>query len=165
MIFVDTGAFVARYVRHDSEHRRAKRSWAEIERTGSRCFTSNFVLDETFTLLGRRASYAFAAERARALLGSKALTVLRPDPDDEMRAVELFAKLADQRVSFTDCVPSFSCAGRGWSGPSASTVISSWPDSSSSLRPEWKRAAPARFPRHPGRFRRGAFPETLESAA
>jgi predicted nucleic acid-binding protein len=55
-------------------------------------------------LLGRRASHLFAAERARALLGSKALAVLRADADDEIRAIELFAKFADQRVSFTDGV-------------------------------------------------------------
>ena len=104
MIFVDTGAFIARYIRQDNQHGRARRAWAEIERSRSRCFTSNFVLDETFTLLGRRASYPFAAERARSLLRSAALTVLRPDLDDEETAVDVFTKLADQRVSFTDCV-------------------------------------------------------------
>ncbi len=103
MIFVDTGAFVARYLRQDSHHRRAKRTWNEIERARDRCFTSNFVLDETFTLLGRRASYSFAAERARALLRSEALTILRPDAEDEQAAVDLFTKFADQQVSFTDC--------------------------------------------------------------
>ncbi len=65
--------------------------------------TSNVVLDETFTLLGRRASYAFAAGRARSLLGSSALTILRPDAEDEQAAVDLFAKFSDQQVSFTDC--------------------------------------------------------------
>ncbi|MGH9365658.1 MAG: type II toxin-antitoxin system VapC family toxin [Thermoanaerobaculia bacterium] len=104
MIFVDTGAFVARYIRQDGHHRRARRVWAEIGRSRSRCFTSSFVLDETFTLLGRRSSYSFAADRARALLASTELTVLRPDADDETRAVDLFAKFADQQVSFTDCV-------------------------------------------------------------
>jgi predicted nucleic acid-binding protein len=104
VIFIDTGAFVARYIRHDGHHRRARRAWAEIDRSRSRCFTSSFVLDETFTLLGRRSSYGFAAERARALLASAALTILRPDADDEAKAVDLFAKFADQRVSFTDCV-------------------------------------------------------------
>ena len=104
MIFVDTGAFIARYIRQDGHHRRARRAWAEIDRSGSRCFTSSFVLDETFTLLGRRSSYSFAADRARALLGSTVLTILRPDADDEMRAVDLFAKFADQQISFTDCV-------------------------------------------------------------
>jgi len=29
---------------------------------------------------------------------------LRPDADDEIRAVDLFSKFADQKVSFTDCV-------------------------------------------------------------
>ena len=65
---------------------------------------SNFVLDETFTLLGRRASYSFAADRARSLLRSSALTILRPDAEDEEEAVEVFAKFADQQVSFADCV-------------------------------------------------------------
>jgi len=104
VIFVDTGAFVARYIRRDGHHRKARRAWAEIERNKSRCFTSSFVLDETFTLLGRRASYAFAADRARSLLRSAALTILRPEADDEEKAIDLFAKFADQEVSFTDCV-------------------------------------------------------------
>ena len=104
MIFVDTGAFIARYIRQDSHHRRARRAWSEIERSRSRCFTSNFVLDETFTLLGRRASYSFAADRARSLLHSGALTILRPDADDEEKAIDVFGKFADQQVSFTDCV-------------------------------------------------------------
>jgi len=104
VIFVDTGAFIARYIRRDGQHRRARRAWAEVDRSRSRCFTSSFVLDETFTLLGRRSTYAFAADRARALLSSTALTILRPDADDEVAAVELFDKFADQQVSFTDCV-------------------------------------------------------------
>ena len=104
MIFVDTGAFIARYVRRDGHHVRARRFWAEIEKLRTACFTSNFVLDETFTLLGRQSSYSFAAERARALLGSKALTVLRPDGEDELTALDLFARFADKEVSFTDCV-------------------------------------------------------------
>lgn len=103
MIFVDTGAFIARSVRRDSHHSRARRVWAEIEKRRNACFTSNFVLDETFTLLGRQTSYSFVAERAKALLGSKALTILRPDAEDELAALDLFARFADQEVSFTDC--------------------------------------------------------------
>jgi len=104
VIFVDTGAFIARYVRRDNHHRQAKRAWGEIERSHVRCFTSNFVLDETFTWLGRQASYSFAAERGRSLLRSSVLTVLRPNAEDEEEAIEVFAKFADQQVSFTDCV-------------------------------------------------------------
>jgi predicted nucleic acid-binding protein len=104
VIFVDTGAFLARYVARDQYHKRAVTTWRRIEKRRDRCFTSNFVLDETFTLLARRTSYAFAAERARGLLASRVLVVLRPTKEDEIAALELFEKLADQEVSFTDCV-------------------------------------------------------------
>ena len=104
MIFVDTGAFLARYVVRDQYHQEALRLWERIERGGKRCVTSNFVLDETFTLLARRAGYAFAAERARKIFSSEALTILRPVEEDEREALGFFEKYADQEISFTDCV-------------------------------------------------------------
>lgn len=104
MIFVDTGPFLARYLESDQYHRRSRDAWKQLEKRQQRCFTSNFVLDEFFTLLGRRSTYSFAAERARLILASRSLIVLRPSAEDESRAVDLFEKLADQRVSFTDCI-------------------------------------------------------------
>ena len=104
MIFVDTGAFLARHVSHDQLHAKARRAWKDLEKAKSPLFTSSFVLDETFTLLARRTSYAFAADRAEAVYASRVLTILRPDAADEQSALSLFRKLADQEVSFTDCV-------------------------------------------------------------
>ena len=104
MIFVDTGAFLARYLAGDQYHDAAVRAWKRLERSSGVLFTSSFVVDETLTLLARRATYAFAAARADALYGSRILSILRPDAADEATAVELFRKFADQRVSFTDCV-------------------------------------------------------------
>jgi predicted nucleic acid-binding protein len=104
LIYVDTGPFLARFVEQDQHHAAALRAWTEIERHSQRCITSNFVVNETMTLLARRASYDFAAERGRRLYGSKVFEILRPDRDDEIAALETFTKLADQRVSFTDCV-------------------------------------------------------------
>jgi uncharacterized protein len=69
-----------------------------------RLFTSNFVLDETFTLLGRRTGYNFAAARARAILSSAAITIIRPSKYDEIEAVKLFEKFAEQSISYTDCI-------------------------------------------------------------
>lgn len=104
MIFIDTGAFLARHVQRDRHHEQAVRSWSELAARRRRCMTSNFVLDETLTLLGRRVSYGFAAERAAAWWASAALSIARPDERDELAAIELFRKLADQEVSFTDCI-------------------------------------------------------------
>lgn len=104
MIFIDTGAFLARYLKRDQYHRQAIKSWQRIQATRVLCFTSNFVLDETLTLLARRADYEFAAERGRAFLSSSVLRILRPQLEDELKAVELYIKFADQKVSFTDCI-------------------------------------------------------------
>ena len=104
MIFVDTGAFVARYVARDQWHSTAVNAWQELAGGSWRCFTTNHVLDETLTLLARRAGNIFAAERARALFVSKELTIIRTDREDEMRAVDLLGQFADQSFSFTDCL-------------------------------------------------------------
>ncbi|MEM7356866.1 MAG: PIN domain-containing protein [Acidobacteriota bacterium] len=104
MIFLDTGAFLANYLERDQYHDQARVAWRDLEATPWRCFTSNFVLDETFTFLARRTSYRFAAERARSLLASNVLEILRPDEEHELQALDLFEKFADQQVSYTDCV-------------------------------------------------------------
>ena len=104
MIFIDSGAFLARTIKRDQYHGEAVAFWKRLQSTRERCFTSSFVLSETFTLLGRRAGYEFAAERARNIYASERLTLLRPTREDEVEAVELLEKFADQKVSFTDCV-------------------------------------------------------------
>lgn len=104
MIFIDTGAFLARYLPRDQHHEQAQRGWVELDRERYRCYTSNFVIDEFLTLLARRSHYAFAAERAHRVYGSRKLEILRPDAEDEREAVKLFEQFADQEVSFTDCV-------------------------------------------------------------
>ena len=104
MIFIDTGAFIARYVERDQYHNRAVECWSILEKARDRCFTSNAVLNETFTLLGRFDGYPFAAQRAANIYSSTALTILRSNHDDEVNALGFFRKYADQRVSFTDCL-------------------------------------------------------------
>jgi hypothetical protein len=104
VLFIDTGAFLARHLSKDQYHSRAAAFWDVIRRKNEFCATSNFVLDETFTLLGRRAGYSFAAERARNIYMSQSLRILRSDGEDELKAIDLFEKYSDHRLSFTDCV-------------------------------------------------------------
>lgn len=104
MIYVDTGAYLARYLRRDQYHQKANAFWEKIRQNQESCFTSNFVLDETFTLLGRWAGYDFASQKAVIIYASKLQTILRPTREDEIKAIEIFQKYADQNVSFTDCI-------------------------------------------------------------
>lgn len=113
MIFIDTGAFVARHLPRDQHHRAAVNGWKQLARRGWRCLTTSFVLDETVTLLARRAGARFAAERARAMLTSERLTIVRPTADDELLAIELLEKFEDKDPSFTDCVSFVAMRARG----------------------------------------------------
>ena len=104
MIFVDTGAFLARYLRSDQHHAESLAAWDRIERNRERVSTSNMVISELATLLARRSTYSFAAETIRNLYDSDIFDILRPDREDEREALRFFERYADQEVSFTDCL-------------------------------------------------------------
>lgn len=104
MIFVDTGAFLARYIQRDQYYRHATDGWKRLVQSARKCFTSNLVVSETATLIARRAGYKFAAQRLHLLLTSQLVTVLRSSQEDELQSVALMEKYADQEVSFVDCV-------------------------------------------------------------
>ena len=87
MIYVDTGAFLARYLSRDQYHQKAGAFWKKIRKNQESCFTSNFVLDETFTLLGRWAGYDFASQKAANIYASKHIIILRPTREDEIKAI------------------------------------------------------------------------------
>lgn len=104
MIFIDTGAFLARYLNRDQYHKQSLLIWKKLAASKHESFTSNFVLDELFTLLGRKADYEFAVKQATIILASTHLKILRPDIAIEKTALGYFKKYADQQVSYTDCV-------------------------------------------------------------
>ena len=102
MLFIDTGAFLARYLSGDSCHLKSAAIWKKI--AGEALFTCNHVLEETLTLLSRSAGYNFAADRAQNIYSSPALEILFSSKEDEIAAIGIFRKYADQTVSFTDCI-------------------------------------------------------------
>lgn len=101
MIFVDTGAFLAFYIKRDQYHRRAHKIFSDLPRPFA---TSNHVVDELATLLGRIAGYHYAADRIDDLYGSENIEVLGSTRDDEIDAIRWMRKYADHEVSFTDCI-------------------------------------------------------------
>ena len=101
---MDTGAFVGRFLVNDQYHEAALRLWDKVERTNEICVTSGPVLVETITLVARRTSPAFAVEKARLIYRSARFKILRPGPVEELEALAVALKYADQRLSFTDCL-------------------------------------------------------------
>ena len=104
MIFVDTGAFIARYIKADQFHAQSIEQWRRLAADNEQLFTSNFVINETITLLSRWAGTKYAAGTARILYASGALTIIRPVEEDETQAIHMLERSGQPGISFTDCV-------------------------------------------------------------
>lgn len=78
--------------------------WNQLQKTKAKFYTSNFVLDEMITLLGRWVSEDFALEKAYSIYNSEAFIIVRPEEAEEFHALELYKKFSDKKMGFTDCV-------------------------------------------------------------
>jgi len=105
-LFLDTGAFVAIEDIDDANHRRALEFREKIRRGETpfrSLYTSNYVVDETLTLLRFHCSHHVATTFRRLLESSKILSVLWVTEDIERAAWDIFEKRSDKDYSFTDC--------------------------------------------------------------
>ncbi len=103
-MFIDTGAFIARYLRRDEHHAAATAGWVKLLRAGRQVVTSDMVVAEAINFLAQRTDGPFAAKAGFAILTLPLLRIARPAKDDETAALELMGRFEDQAFSFTDCV-------------------------------------------------------------
>jgi predicted nucleic acid-binding protein len=107
MIFVDTGAWVALEDKRDSQHAAAIKLKQDLLLTQTRLITSNFILDETLTLLLLDVGYMHTVRFKRLLDGlirNNAVALFHITPDLETEAWGVFVRFnRDKRWSFTDC--------------------------------------------------------------
>jgi hypothetical protein len=101
--FVDTSGFYALLVQGD-DRRKAAIDWlARAREQGLRAYTSDYVLDETATLLKAR-GYAKQVETLFDLLDeSEAITLLHVGEERFQKSKAFFLKHQDHEYSFTDC--------------------------------------------------------------
>jgi uncharacterized protein len=101
-LFIDTGAFYARYVVRDAHHEEALRLWDKITQGPFQCLTSNFVLSELITLLIYRFGTRQALQAAREIYASSAIEIISINTDIELKALSFLEKFDDQKLSMTD---------------------------------------------------------------
>jgi hypothetical protein len=101
-VFIDTGAFLALANKPDSLHELTATVYQEALEQNATIITSNYIVDETITLIrarvGHRAAVAFIKS-----LDVSGIKVLRITEGDEHSAREIFIKYKDKEFSFTDC--------------------------------------------------------------
>jgi uncharacterized protein len=103
-VFVDSAGFLALWDAGDEHHRAALRLQEELVRKHRYFVTTEYVADETVTLLLVRHSHRAAGDFLDALERSEALRLEWIDPARFHAAASWFRKHADKEWSFTDCV-------------------------------------------------------------
>ena len=101
-LFIDTGAFYARYVAADEYHERAMKLWQKVQAEKIPCFTTNFVLSELISLFVYRSGTPSALKAAREIYASNAITIFSITSEIELKALEWMERFADQKFSMTD---------------------------------------------------------------
>jgi hypothetical protein len=102
-MYVDTSAFYALEDVSDDNHRKAIRIRDEIGDKKVGLLTSNFVMDETLTLIRIKLGHDAAVNFGKNIRKSKIINVVHVTEEIEEHAWMIFVKYQDKDFSFTDC--------------------------------------------------------------
>jgi predicted nucleic acid-binding protein len=98
-VFVDSSAWYALGNARDKNHLAAKR----FLDAGHRLLTTNFVIDETITLVLVRKGYQAAVDLGEQLWSEEQARIVWLSRADQRAAWQLFKRYSDKEFSFTDC--------------------------------------------------------------
>ncbi|HEY1719209.1 MAG TPA: PIN domain-containing protein [Verrucomicrobiae bacterium] len=102
-LFMDTGGFVALLSAEEASHEKASAVMEEASRDHRSVVTTDYVLDETATLLRARRLTKHLKEFLQLTETSQALNIEWMTPDRFAAARTFMLKHLDQEFSFTDC--------------------------------------------------------------
>lgn len=104
LVFIDTGAFKALIDEKDEFHTRVKNIWDRLRNNDSMLVTSNYILNESFTLIRKRCGINTVKNFRDYLAHSgMSIKIVRVMVDDEKNAWQWFVQPISD-LSFTDCV-------------------------------------------------------------
>jgi len=100
VVFVDTGVWFALLVSKDPNHQRTT-GW--FDSISEQVITSDYVVDETLTLLLMRGERSKAIEFGNLVIVGSLAILHKVSEDQFIRSWILFQKLSNAGLSFTDC--------------------------------------------------------------
>ena len=103
-VFVDTAGFLALWDASDEHHVRALGLQSELARQKRGLVTTDYVVDETVTLLLVRHSHAAASDFLGTINATQWLQLEWTDSERFHAAAAFFVRHEDKDYSFTDCV-------------------------------------------------------------
>ncbi|UCE12372.1 MAG: type II toxin-antitoxin system VapC family toxin [Candidatus Heimdallarchaeota archaeon] len=104
MIFIDTGAFFASKVKNDVNNPSAVKIEKEIQQGKyGKMITTNYILDELYTLLRGRVSHEETIQIGETIRRSRNIRIIWILEALEEKSWDFFKEHQDKTYSFTDC--------------------------------------------------------------
>ena len=102
-LFVDTSAWLALNDKNDQYHGEAVSRSAKVKQQKIQLVTSEYVFDESITIIRYRVSHRAAVILGDALMSSTIVSIQEIRDEERLKAWALFKKYGDKELSFTDC--------------------------------------------------------------
>ena len=102
-LFVDTSAWLALNDKNDQYHGEAVSRSAKVKQQKIQLVTSEYVFDESITIIRYRVSHRAAVIFGDALMSSTIVSIQEIRDEERLKAWALFKKYGDKELSFTDC--------------------------------------------------------------
>lgn len=104
-IFVDADAFIALTKDDDSNHKRAKQIFSDLQDAPVTFVTSNLVFAEVVTVLSQRMNHEVAVMFITNMKSEDStFQIERISEYTEEKAIQIFIEQTSKNVSFVDCV-------------------------------------------------------------
>ena len=101
-VFIYTSAIYALLNLKDENHRKAVNYYENLKKKNAIIITTNYIIDETYTLLMIRKGQEFAVDFIDKL--RIAFNVFYVEKTDDDQAIEILKKYIDKNFSFTDAM-------------------------------------------------------------
>jgi predicted nucleic acid-binding protein len=103
MVFVDTSAFLAIENHRDARHEEALALRRRVVEAGRLLVTSDYVLDESYTIIRHRAGHRVAVDFGEGVRISRGVRIEYVTLEVIEQGWAIFKRFADKEFSFTDC--------------------------------------------------------------
>ena len=103
MIFIDTSAFLALENRKDEYHKRALMFRDSLLESKKSLVTSDYVLDESYTIIRLRAGHKIAVQFGEMIQATGLIEIKYLTKEILREAWHIFKSFSDKEFSFTDC--------------------------------------------------------------
>ena len=102
-VFGDSSAWLPFFDRRERQHEIVRKAVRLLARQSLTIYVTDYVLDETLTLIMARVGHSTAVTCGEWLLRSPKVKVVRIDAGQWNQAWEIFRRYTDKDFSFTDC--------------------------------------------------------------